>query len=412
MPARNYDNWLQEYLRYTEQSEAPDVFHFWTGVAVIAGALRRRVWIDQRYFQWTPNFYIVFVAPPGIATKSTSMGVGMRLLREVEGVHFGPNSLTWQGLTLALEEARDHVQLAEDIFQPMSCLTCALSELGTFLKPKDTDLIDLLVDLWDGQITPWRHKTRTTGEATIQNPWMNIIGCTTPAWLRGNFPTYIIEGGLTSRIVFVFADEKRQFVPYPADTINQGKFQAHSQRLIDDLRQIGELVGEYEMTKEAKVWGAEWYRNHWRTRPPTMISERFGGYLARKQTHIHKLAIVIAASKRNELYISHEDLQEANSIVTPLEAHLMKVFQVVGAHDSSRLSGEILAHIRAYGEISLQKLTQIFLGQADAKSIDSILTGLQQAGYIEKTMILADGLALTGFAAVPQPPEPVSAASG
>lgn len=338
----------------------------------------------------------------------------MRLLREVEGVHFGPNSLTWQGLTLALEEARDHVQLAEDIFQPMSCLTCALSELGTFLKPKDTDLIDLLVDLWDGQITPWRHKTRTTGEATIQNPWMNIIGCTTPAWLRGNFPTYIIEGGLTSRIVFVFADQKRQFVPYPADTIDAAKFNSHSQRLIDDLRQIGELVGEYELTKEAKAWGGEWYRSHWKTRPATMISERFGGYLARKQTHIHKLALILAASKRNELYISHEDLAEANNIVTPLEAHLMKVFQVVGAHDSSRLSGEILAHIRAYGEISLQKLTQIFLGQADARSIDQILVGLQQAGYIEKGMIFQDGLVLPGFTAIGHTPalEDVEVASG
>src|SRR5574343_321589 len=70
---RNYQNWLRAYVAFTADSESPDDFHFWTGVATIAGALRRRVWIDMRKFQWTPNFYIILVGPPGIATKSTSI---------------------------------------------------------------------------------------------------------------------------------------------------------------------------------------------------------------------------------------------------------------------------------------------------------------------------------------------------
>ncbi|KKK66944.1 hypothetical protein LCGC14_2958990, partial [marine sediment metagenome] len=85
MAKRNYDNWLSGYAEYTKHSESPDLFHFWTGVFTIAGALRRQVWIDQRYFQWTPNFYIVLVGPAGIAAKSTSLRLGTSLLRRVEG---------------------------------------------------------------------------------------------------------------------------------------------------------------------------------------------------------------------------------------------------------------------------------------------------------------------------------------
>ena len=59
-------------MEYTAPLESPDRMHFWTGVSTIAGALRRKVWIDQRYFQWTPNFYIVLAAPAGIIAKSST----------------------------------------------------------------------------------------------------------------------------------------------------------------------------------------------------------------------------------------------------------------------------------------------------------------------------------------------------
>ena len=71
--ARLITNWLQGYVEHMKLSEAPDAFHVWTGISALAGAIQRRVWIDQRIFQWTPNFYIVMVAPPGVATKTTAM---------------------------------------------------------------------------------------------------------------------------------------------------------------------------------------------------------------------------------------------------------------------------------------------------------------------------------------------------
>ena len=81
---RKKPNWIKTYMQYSSFSEAPDKMHFWVAVSTIAGALRRRVWIDQGYFQWTPNFYIILVAPPGIVSISTSLSIGMILLRQLE----------------------------------------------------------------------------------------------------------------------------------------------------------------------------------------------------------------------------------------------------------------------------------------------------------------------------------------
>lgn len=354
---------------------------------MIAGALRRRVWIEQHYFQWTPNFYVVLVAPPGIAAKSTAMNIGMRLLREVDGVRMGPNSLTWQGLTTALQEAQTFLDLDEYSAQPISCLTCALSELGTFLKPQDTSLIDLLVDLWDGQVRPWIHKTRTTGEVHIANPWMNIIGCVTPAWLRENFPIYLIEGGLTSRIVFVHADRKRQLVPYPSDVIDQRKFTSYTEALVEDLRTIAEMQGEFRLTPEAKKWGADWYISHWSAQANAMLSDRYSGYLARKQTHIHKIAMVTSAAKSNSMIIDVEDLIGAERLLKVHEQHLEKIFETVGVHDVGRQIREVLAIIRAATVITSQQLMQIVSDRMNSKQLDEVIATLVRSGDVKTVAV-------------------------
>jgi hypothetical protein len=108
---RAYNNWIKAYVSHTRFSESPDAFHFWTGVATVAGALRRRVWIDERHFQWTPNFYIVLVGPPGVAAKSTSIRSGISLLERVPGVYLGPQSMTWQALTESLQNAQECVEI-------------------------------------------------------------------------------------------------------------------------------------------------------------------------------------------------------------------------------------------------------------------------------------------------------------
>lgn len=352
----------------------------------IAGALRRQVWIDQRYFQWTPNFYIVLVGPAGIAAKSTSLRLGTALLRQVDGIKFGPKSMTWQALTHALEEAYDLVPLGEGInadLMPMSCITCSINELGTFLRPEDKVMMDVLVDLWDGQQEVWDRRTvYKEGQVSIENPWINVMGCTTPTWLRDNIPEAMIGGGLISRIVFIYGDEKRHLVPYPSELQDLDEFVEMGKRLVEDLTIISQLKGAYVLTPTAKKWGKAWYINHWAKKPEHMVSERYGGYIARKQTHIHKLAMVLAAAQRNELKVTEEDLAVADNMMTGLEPAMQKVFESIGVGDVSRLVMEILAYVRAYRQIPKKTLWRAMLHIMGPKEFDEATTAAVNAGYL------------------------------
>ncbi len=357
--ARHFPHWLKAYVDHTRISEAPDSFHFWTGVATIAGALRRRVWIDELTHQWVPNFYIVLVGPPGVVTKSTTVGLGMRMLRKIKGITFGPEATTWQKLTMALQESAETIKYHKagvEVKKEMSCITCEVSELGTFFRFDDDAFMSVLIDLWDGKEKPWSYSTIGRGETIIPNPWLNIIGCTTPAWLRQNFPEHMIGGGLTSRTIFVFADQKRRLVAYPSQETLPTDFWDNEQKLTEDLMQMATLVGEYELTKDARAWGKQWYAKHWEAVPLHMASERYGGYRARKQGHIHKLAMILAASQRSQLVIEQGDLEMAEQLLRTVEPDMIKVFESIGVVDEAKNVSELLAFVKTYGWIGVNEL--------------------------------------------------------
>jgi hypothetical protein len=292
--------------------------------------------------------------------------------------------MTWQALTEALQNSQEAVNVP-GMADPevMSCITVGVSELGTFLRPDDGELVDTLVAMWDGQKEVWRRQTKTQGETIIHNPWLNIIACTTPAWLKDNFPDVLIGGGLTSRMIFVFADRKRQFVAYPAKLVTANDYKREEELLIHDLLDMSQMVGEYHLTESAIKWGEQWYEEHWSgPRPLHMASDKFGGYIARKQTHLHKLAIVLSAAKRSELVIDKEELIQANEFTTGIEADMQNVFTSIGVNPTAKLSGEVLNLIKTHKEITYQDLWRLCFSTMGSKDFTEAIKAALEAGYI------------------------------
>lgn len=387
---RHFSDWLKAYMAFTSDSEAPDDMHFWTGVSTVAGALRARVWIDMRKFRWTSNFYIILVGPPGVVTKSTTIRSGIRLLEEVKGIHFGPPSTTWQALTDSLARAVEHLKLGadpttgEDVFLPMSCLTISVSELGTFLKADDQGLIDVIVDLWDGQLTRWGHKTKTAGEVEIKNPWLNVIGCTTPSWMKLHIPEHMIGGGLLSRVLFVYGDRKRHLSAYPDEVIPDAEYRALETKLIEDLREIATLAGPCILSPEARDWGRKWYERHWNgERPSHMASNRYDGYLSRKQTHMHKLAIILSAAQRDDRVVTLEHLQTAEALLNSAEQHMMKAFESVGIVVEAQHSLEILSFLRTHRVLTVKQLWGLVGSLMNLKDFDEAVKAVVFGGQVK-----------------------------
>jgi hypothetical protein len=169
--SREFSSWLDAYVKYAAVTEAPKRMHFWSGVSAIAGALRRKVWIDMARFQWLCNMYIVFVAPPGVVSKSTTTDIAMDLLKQVPGIKFGPDVVTWPALVSAFAASSESF-IYEDEWHTMSPLTLVASEMGSLINPQDREMVNLYITLWDGRKT-FEKVTKMSGNDTVEAPWIN-----------------------------------------------------------------------------------------------------------------------------------------------------------------------------------------------------------------------------------------------
>lgn len=353
---RHFSDWLEAFVEYASYGEAPKHVYFWVGAWTVAGALRRRVWLDQVYFQWYPNLYVVLVAPPGIISKSTSADMGASLLRRVAGIRFGPSVVTWQALVQAFCQAAEAFEYGGE-WHTMSPLSIVSSEFGNLLNPADREMVDMLVNLWDGR--SFEKRTKTFGSEDVINPWINLLACTTPEWISGSFPEYMIGGGFTSRCVFVYVDQKARYVPYPALEVpaDLGK---RVEQLVEDLAHIAKLVGPFQLTPDAIEWGRAWYEEHYRVHAPRFDPALYGAYAARKQTHIHKLGMIISAAQRDTLQITAEDLALADTMLTMLEPTMPKVFERIGRRPEGAVYDRIVGYIQARGRCTVAEVCRAF----------------------------------------------------
>lgn len=374
-------DWLPAFMDYTSGTEAPRLMHFWCGVSAIAGALRRKVWIDMKRFKWTPTFYIIFVAPPGIISKTTTMDMGMDLLKQVPGIKFGPDVVTWQALVGKFAEAGESFQYGDDWY-PMSPLTLASGEFGNLINPLDKDMINFYITMWDGRST-FEKVTKHSGNDTIEAPWINMIGCTTPHWIADNMPAATVGGGFTSRCIFVYGDRKENFIAYPDEHVSKD-YEAQRAALIADLEHISvNLTGPFQLPEESRIWGRDWYQKLWTRSGQKQDSDHLDGYMARKQTHMHKLAMVLSASRSDSLIISVEDLILANAMLEEAEVHLEKVFSRIGRSEDSLQAERFIGFIKRNSPVPYTKAySHIHSYFPDFRDFEGILAGAIRSGVV------------------------------
>lgn len=383
MTGRVFPDWLPAFLEYADVVESPKIMHFWSGVSAIASCLRRKVWIDMARFQWTPCFYIVFVAPPGIVAKSTTADISMELVRSVPGIKFGPDVITWQALVGAFAEAAESFQIGEE-WHPMSPLTLVASELGNLINPMDRDQINLYINLWDGRKS-LQKVTKASGNDLVEAPWINMLGCTTPHWIADNMPSATVGGGFTSRCIFVYADRKEKFVAY-VDEQTASTDAQHKAALIRDLEHIAvNLAGPFRISEAARAWGRTWYEKLWSGPVEGLDDDWMEGYVARKQTHMHKLAMVLSVSRGDSLVIERDDLILADVMLTKTEAGFKNVFSRIGRTEESLHVERLCTYLQRKGERGAKyqdAYLSIHAHFPDFKDFEGVLTGLIRSDQV------------------------------
>lgn len=383
---RRCSSWIDTFLEWTKpRSEAPESLLLWSGLFAISSVVKRNVSFPASIlgsYTLYPNLYIIFIGPPGAVRKSTTAGFTEDLLRELKGVPLaGQEMLTPKLVTLGPTSGSDAKLIEQMSSSPDGSMTIIASEFGTLMKSTPEGMYDTLTDLFDCR-AEYAHSTRAHGDEIVRNPCLNLLGCTTPAWISAN-PTYMVGGGFSSRVIFVHEEKARQRIMYYKDHwdslgLRWRDFERWNEDLLFDLQVISQLEGEFSIPSVAlrsKI--EEWYTEH-TSQISSTKSDVIAGFHNRKHVHLHKLMMLLSVSESDDLRIRDHHFERAVDILNYVEYRLDNALLSVGTNssaDSIFMVRDFIAQ-GAGDWVTKKDILRHFISRIDEAELDTLLGAL------------------------------------
>lgn len=387
--ARELSNWLDAYLEFTEETESPISYHVWCGLSAIAGALQRKVWLRWGHETIYPNLYIVLIGLSGRTRKGTAIGIAKNLLKAVPGITVAPESSSGkQSTILVMKRAGlDFIDPSDNKTKRHCSVTAFSEELAVFLGQGDIAYLSSLTDWYDSK-DDWEYESVGRGKDSIKGVCLNLVGGTAPDWIQSMLPHEAVGGGFTSRIIFVVEESKRKIVP--EHTITEREHELYGM-LGRDLERISKMVGEFQVTKEAKHLYTDWYIHESEKAEagkPAIDDPRFAGYNERRTTHLRKLMQVCSAARSDDLIITADDFNMALRLLTDAEKNMHKTFGGFGKSKHSDAMEIIRSYIERVGVTTRKTILQRFFRDVDAQQLSIVEDTLRQSGMIDVKMVM------------------------
>jgi len=379
---RNHKDLIKAYLEYTDGQEAAEAIRKWSFISVLAAALERKVWLNRGYYTLYPNLYVFIIGKSGLVKKSVATGTAVELLYEVPDIKFMSDRLTSASLLAQLGNSQKRfIYKDEEIIQSPTFIYS--SELAVFMSEVHGNIQELLTDFFDckpyDSTKPWVYSTRNQGDIKIYGPCLNMLGASTMTWLKKFIPVTEMEGGFSSRILFVIQNEGAKPVAWPEMT--EEKFNL-KQRIIEDLIELSQLAGPFRVEESARQLFTTWYEDMMKYEMPKNAETRFCGYYGRKGDLMLKLAMIRSAATREDRVVTTSHLAWANTVLDEIEGPMKEAFQSFGTNPQGEVMYEMLNLIRSKGSAEQKYIKKAFGSKAEGSMIDSCLEDLVGMGCL------------------------------
>jgi hypothetical protein len=172
-----------------------------------------------------------------------------------------------------------------------------VSELVTFLGKEHytMGMPGLLTDLYD--CPDIRDVKRVSSEnMAIRDIFVSFLAASTPSWLVRAINPDVIEGGFTSRCLFIIEEKRKRVVAWPDPSAGAD----YVSTCVNSLHRIQEDVRRYSnrgitLTDNAKAEFVRWYEG----RKPDTHDPFTTSFEAREDHHILRLAGLLAVNDRS-----------------------------------------------------------------------------------------------------------------
>jgi len=333
MNKRIKEDWIDSFIQSVSLSASPKLFQKWAGISIIAGALERKVWVDNAIGILYPNLYVVTVAPPGVG--KTLMTVKVReYWEELDKAYVSAMSMTSASLIDELHDSQKTLikpQVTPSTITYNSLLI-SVNELGDLLQEYDKAFMVNLTNLYDCHKYTQRRRGKDL-HYEIPHTQINIFSGGVPTYFVKSLPEHAWEEGFLSRTLLIYSGE----INIVDIFAKKEKKKELNKELVKDLQTVSNMYGEMEFSIEAKSAFGPW---HLGGNAPNPIHPKLQHYNTRRSAHLLKLCMVASASRNDDLVITIGDYRRAFAWLLEAEAAMPDLFKAMASGGRATVMAE------------------------------------------------------------------------
>lgn len=411
MSQRSFPNFMEAYLEYAHNTHIPPQFNEWSCLSIIAGALERKVWLpwDDTY-AFYPNIYVLLVSLPGDG-KSIALNKAVGLLQEMNGkrnenrLNVMPNQVTEAKFIELMGNGRSFVDNSsgKELTYMQNAGYYYASEASNSLKNVFGDFIACLTDFYDCPPL-WSRATKKDGKTIVlKNVCVNLLAGSTFDYLGKLVSDDNIMGGFASRLLYIVSRNKEiTDQSFQLGQIGPEEKQLRStyrDALVSDLHQISQLTGPVFATPEfGKAWEA-WWPSFERQRR-SMASEKAQSIMARTNTNVLKVAILLSAAESNDKMLKLHHWEKALALVQGVQEQAPGIFRESRAKATDKTGGNvtnaIMQHILANPKITYENVINSLTTQGFSRTtLTQTMQALLDGNKIGRGNVGPDGAEVT-----------------
>lgn len=381
-------DFLEQFMLFTENDPSPLQFRLWTGIALVAGALERRVWAKAyARYQTFPNMYILLTAAPGIGKQAIS--TARHLWREtlepgtkIKAFRVAPSQMTKAALIDRLAACKQIKLVGRAGTVSYNSLLIAAEEFQVLLPTYDTEYIATLNEVFNNpEFYDEQRRHGPAKEVMIEHPQLNILAGVQPSYFVSTFPEEAWTTGFARRILMIYAAEGPEVEMFAEDEADEGLHAG----LLSQLGLLSNLYGQMTWSPEAAEYLAHQHKTKIQPQPE---HSKLVHYNNSRSMFMIKLSMISAVARTGGLLIELFDCRRAVGWLLDAERRMPDVFrEMIGKSDSAVID-ELHYFVTALWAKNKKKPVQTstiysFMRQrVPSEKIEKILQAADRAGVV------------------------------
>ncbi len=368
------DSFIGQYMEYMSDIETPEAYDFWCAIWGIGVVCGREIYVDRPHLPVHHNWYIILSAESGTTRKSTAVRAIEKIISPLhEGLVIG-TKVSPERLTTSLADKSENKDSA-------SCVI-AVPELVTLLGKEGymVNMPGLLTDLYD--CPEYLEGGNKDGKTfAIKNVFVNLLSASTPSWLVTAINPQVIEGGFTSRVIFVAESKRKKAIPWPSRTRIS---EARIRKTLQGIRDKAQTVGAIPCKGSALVVFKRWYVSRLAHKDAYRAS-----FEAREDDHVLKLASCLSLNDETfEILPSH--IRKATRIIGEAKDNAYELFGDGSVNDIGLRIGDGIDKVKqelikaGMDGVRHNNLYKSVRHKIDSKEFNLLMNIMHEAGMVQQ----------------------------